>query len=561
MGYISCECLRDRVSADLYDGVMSVAAIETTTSYGEVFTQRWVVESMLNNIGYSPDINLAELCVIEPSVGSGAFWIPLVEHLITSAHEHTIPWNQLHHSLRGFDLQQKHIDTCREQSVLLLTESGCPRPLAETLANSWLKHGDFLLDDELLAVDFVVGNPPYIRWDDLDPGIAALYRHLWPTMQGRADIYIGFFERGLSLLKPGGRLSFICADRWMHNTYGSSLRELVSRHHSVELIWRMHDVDVFESSVSAYPAIVQIANRKQGQVLVADCAEKFGSADAEYLTSTSFSESLHGENFKAHKLNRWFTGTNLWPSGDPNRIALLEQLNTRFPTIEATGARIGIGIATGADKAYIVDQDIDVEPDRKLPLAVSNDVRSGRFLWTGKVLLNPWDDNGQLINLDEYPKLAAEYAKHPKIKERYVAKKSPTTWFKTIDKVNPALVDQPKLLLQDMKAQITPVYEPGGHYPHHNLYTVTSTEWDLKVLGGLLLSAIAQAFVEAYGVKMRGGTLRFQSQYLRMIRVPAPNAIPEKVAQDLARAFDAGDREAATIAAERAYGLAEGSFI
>src|SRR5690606_21652731 len=119
-------------------------------------------------------------------------------------------------------------------------------------------------------------------------------------------------------------------------------------------------------------------------------------------------------------------------------------------------------------------------------------------------------------------------------KERYVAKKSPDAWYKTIDRVNPALIDQPKLLLQDMNSQITPVYEGGGHYPHHNLYTVTSTNWDLKVLGGLLLSSIAQAFVEAYGVKMRGRTLRFQSQYLRTIRVPNPSSIPDDVAKELA---------------------------
>lgn len=542
-------------------GDMSVAAIENPTSYGEIFTRRWVVETMLDNIGYTPNQDLASMCAVEPSVGSGAFWIPLVERLIASVQEHSIPWNQLHGCLRGFDLQQEHVETCRRRSVLLLTESGCPQALAETLANGWLTQGDFLLDEEDLAADFVIGNPPYIRWDDLDPHTAALYRHLWPTMQGRVDIYVGFFERGLSLLKTGGRLSFICADRWMHNAYGSGLRSFVSRHFSVELVWRMHDVDAFESEVSAYPAIVQISHRTQGEVIVAECSENFGPEDAAVLTAADFGDSLHSENVQAHRLSQWFSGGELWPSGNPDRIAILEHLNAHFPTIEATGARIGIGIATGADKAYIVDQSTDVEADRKLPLIVTDDVRRGEFTWTGKVLLNPWDSEGKLINLDDYPKLAAEYAKHPKLKERYVAKKSPAAWYKTIDRVNPALIDQPKLLLQDMKSQITPVYEGGGHYPHHNLYTVTSTNWDLKVLGGLLLSSIAQAFVEAYGVKMRGGTLRFQSQYLRMIRVPNPSSIPDDVAKELAEAFNDMDRDRATRAATRAYGLPDGTFL
>lgn len=105
------------------------------------------------------------------------------------------------------------------------------------------------------------------------------------------------------------------------------------------------------------------------------------------------------------------------------------------------------------------------------------------------------------------------------------------------------------------------MYEDGGHYPHHNLYWITSERWDLKVLGGILLSAVAQAFIEAYGVRMRGGTLRFQSQYLRKIRVPPPDSIPPDVADALAQAFDAGDRDAATRASLVAYGLAADTFV
>jgi hypothetical protein len=107
-----------------------------------------------------------------------------------------------------------------------------------------------------------------------------------------------------------------------------------------------------------------------------------------------------------------------------------------------------------------------------------------------------------------------------------------------------------------MKAASHPVLEPGGHYPHHNLYWIVSDSWDLEVLGGLLLSAVAEAFVGAYGVKMRGGTMRFQAQYLRLIRVPTPGSVPREVADLLRDAFRHRDRAAATAAAISAYGLA-----
>ncbi len=100
-----------------------------------------------------------------------------------------------------------------------------------------------------------------------------------------------------------------------------------------------------------------------------------------------------------------------------------------------------------------------------------------------------------------------------------------------------------------------PVLDEGRTYPHHNLYFVTSRGWDLKVLGGLLLSRVATAFVEAYCVKMRGGTLRFQAQYLRRIRVPRPTEMSTHDAAALADAFERRDVDTATAIALRLYQL------
>lgn len=106
-----------------------------------------------------------------------------------------------------------------------------------------------------------------------------------------------------------------------------------------------------------------------------------------------------------------------------------------------------------------------------------------------------------------------------------------------------------------MKVTSDPVLDEGGHYPHHNLYFVVSRTWDLRVLGGLLMSEVAQLFIEAYAVKMRGGTLRFQAQYLRRIRVPHPDSLSDSDRAALAVAFDNRDTAACTVAALRVYGI------
>jgi len=66
------------------------------------------------------------------------------------------------------------------------------------------------------------------------------------------------------------------------------------------------------------------------------------------------------------------------------------------------------------------------------------------------------------------------------------------------------------------------------------------------VLGGLLISAIGQFFIESYGVRMRGGYLRFQAQYLRRICVPDPKTISQSDAEALIRAFRNRDKQLAT---------------
>jgi hypothetical protein len=141
------------------------------------------------------------------------------------------------------------------------------------------------------------------------------------------------------------------------------------------------------------------------------------------------------------------------------------------------------------------------------------------------------------------------------LRKRHVAGRQPDRWYRTIDRVAPSLKDAAKLLIPDMRMSMHPVLDEGRTYPHHNLYFVTSTGWDLRVLGGLLLSRVATAFVAAYCVKMRGGTLRFQAQYLRRIRVPRLVDVSPDDAAALSDAFDRRDVDAATAVALRLYRL------
>ena len=241
-------------------------------------------------------------------------------------------------------------------------------------------------------------------------------------------------------------------------------------------------------------------------------------------------------------------------------MELLKRLEAEFPLLEDTntGTKVGIGVATGADKVFLTKDPELVEESRLLPLALAKDTMNGVLEWSGHYLVNPWEADGSLVDLELYPKLRRYFGDNEALlKRRHVGRKKPSHWYRTIDKVNHSLTGRPKLLIPDIKSAAHPVCDRGEYYPHHNLYHVTSEGWDLKVLGGLLLSEVGQFFVECYAVRMSGGYLRFQAQYLRRIRVPHLKKLDPRLAQELAGAFQARDVRAATRAALRTYGIGE----
>ncbi|MGC5625225.1 Eco57I restriction-modification methylase domain-containing protein [Streptomyces albidoflavus] len=539
-------------------------SLQVAVQHGEVFTRRWIVETILNMVGYKDDLDLADMRIVEPACGQGAFLIPIAARLSASCRSRGRSLLDASAAILAFDLLERNIQQTRAALTEQLLSDGWSAQDVQRVIHSWVRQGDFLLQESSPGTaDFVVGNPPYIRLEDVPDERMRAYRQACPSMQGRADIYIGFYDAGLRKLRHGGKLGFICADRWMRNQYGRALRQLVTRGYSMDLVLTMHDVDAFEEQVSAYPAITVISRGAQGTAVAADATGAFDAEAARGFgkwVTESGEHLVKASSYHAARLPHWFPGEDSWPAASPARLAMLEDLSDRFPLLEeeTTGTRVGIGVATGADKVFITRDPSTAEPDRLLPLAMVRDTTSGKLDWGGTYLVDPWDEQGQLVDLNAYPKLATYFAQHrPALAKRYIAVKQPARWYKTIDKVDHRLAQRPKLLLPDMKLTIHPVLDEGGLYPHHNLYYIVSDAWDMRVLGGLLLSKVAEAFVEAYAVKMRGGTLRFQAQYLRKIRVPDPADMREEDRVALAGAFEMRDVRAATEAALRAYGLDE----
>ena len=539
----------------------AVASMATASaeSRGAVFTRPEVVEFILDLTGYTTDKPLHRLRLLEPSMGQGDFLIPVIDRLLT-AYMHATGGlgdvvGDLAGCVRAVELNRASYETTRGAVCTTLETFGLTSKEAKRLCDHWLVLGDFLLTPLEGKFTHVIGNPPYVRQEMIPDALMAEYRRRYATIYDRADIYVPFIERSLSLLAPKGVLGFICADRWMKNRYGGPLRRFVAENFHLRHFVDMVDTDAFLSDVIAYPAIIVIGREKPGITRVARkpvIEANQLQALAKTMTATKLTKGL-GVSDLVGVADR----AEPWMLDAPDQLTVVRRIEADYPTLEEAGCKVGIGVATGADHAFIGPFDqLDVEPDRKLPLAMTKDIQTGSVAWRGLGVINPFGPDGKLVPLTAYPKMAAHFEKHgTAIKARHTAKKNPSGWYRTIDRIYPELVSVPKLLIPDIKGEAHIVYEPGNLYPHHNLYFVTADTWDLRALQAVMMSDVTLNFIGLYSTKMRGGYLRFQAQYLRRLRVPHWRDVPSSLRVELVRAAMARDFAACNEAVAKLYDL------
>lgn len=528
---------------------------------GAVFTRSEVVDFILNLAGYTEDQPLHEKRLLEPSFGGGDFLLPIIQRLLSAwraAKPKGSAIDDLADAIWGVEL---HHDTFRKTHaavIALLKYEGLSQNTATILADCWLSQGDFLLAPLEGPFDFVVGNPPYVRPELIPAPLLAEYRSRYQTMYDRADIYIPFIERSLLALSAGGNLGFICPDRWMKNRYGGSLRNLVAERFHLKVYVDMVGTSAFRSDVTAYPAITIIGRKDSETTRIAHCPA-IDQATLTTLTGLLLAPELPKDTDSVREVVRVTNGTEPWLLESANQMALIRRLEETFLPLEEAGCKVGIGVATGADKALIGDfEALDVEPDRKLPLVTTKDIITGEVQWCGLGVINPFSELGGLVNLNEYPRLRRYLeARRDVLTKRHCAKKNPANWYRTIDRITPTLAARPKLLIPDIKGESHIVFEAGALYPSHNLYYITSNDWDLRALQAVLLSAVSRLFVATYSTKMRGGFLRFQAQYLRRIRIPGWANVSESLRHELAEAAIKRDVQACNQAVFKLYGLTQ----
>ena len=113
--------------------------------HGEVFTRKWVVELILDLVGYTVDRDLAQLLAVEPACGTGAFLGPLAERLSASCHRHGRSIVEALGALRAYDLLERNIVEAQSLVAQILEKDEWDRQHIAEVTSYWVSVGDYLL--------------------------------------------------------------------------------------------------------------------------------------------------------------------------------------------------------------------------------------------------------------------------------------------------------------------------------------------------------------------------------------------------------------------------------
>ncbi|MGP1467255.1 MAG: HsdM family class I SAM-dependent methyltransferase [Porphyromonadaceae bacterium] len=302
---------------------------EDKKTNGAFFTPQYIVDYIISNI--SPQENAK---VVDPSCGSGAFLLGIIRYFIKKFHKSIR--SIIKENLYGADILEYNTRRAKLLIILyaimsgdIINEEDIHIFTTDSLRCSWAH-----------KFDAVVGNPPYVKFQDLDDMTRILlFESYQTTKMGTYNLYFAFFEMGLKLLTKNGRLGYITPNNYFTSLSGEPLRHFFQDNRSIYQIIDFNSTKVFE--VQTYTAI-SFLNKKNNKHIKYDRIER-GEAPTDFLCDIT----LTPNNYTDLSAKKW----RLLCGDERKNIQKIENCGQTLGSL----MNICVGIATLKDEVFFID--------------------------------------------------------------------------------------------------------------------------------------------------------------------------------------------------------------
>lgn len=196
----------------------------------------------------------------------------------------------------------------------------------------------------------VVGNPPYVRHELLGSTKPALKR-AFSAYDGYADLYIYFYEQGLKLLAPGGRLSYVVTNKWLRAGYAEQLRDLFASKAWVEFVADFGHAKKFFPDADVFPSVIVV--RKPALATTEPTQTTVCAIPRDDVPEKHLDEAVAHASYRLPRGH--FTKDN-WIIEPPAVVALFNKIKgTGIPLAEKVGTAPMYGVKTGFNQAFLID--------------------------------------------------------------------------------------------------------------------------------------------------------------------------------------------------------------
>lgn len=199
--------------------------------------------------------------------------------------------------------------------------------------------------------DAVIGNPPYVRQELLGEEAKRALEAGYQAFDGMADLYVYFFEQGLRLLRPGGRMSYVVTNKWLKAGYAEALRELFATRGQVEFVADFGHAKHFFPDADVFPSVIVVRKPVAGKTAPADAQVCVIPRDA--VPEKGLSEAVRAATYPLPRAH--FTKES-WTLEPPEVMALLDKIRRNgVPLAEYAGVKPYRGVLTGLNEAFLID--------------------------------------------------------------------------------------------------------------------------------------------------------------------------------------------------------------